>query len=123
MPCNSDYMEANGFEIEISRVACLLDELNGKSQIDKSHWRGYHPQVYSKGIGKPVADSMVRELCDRLSRINVTEYSLEMQIWWRDHKRADKERLEREMREKHEQRDRQAALAKLSDYERRLLGL
>jgi hypothetical protein len=27
MACNSDYMAANGKEIQLSRVACLLDEL------------------------------------------------------------------------------------------------
>lgn len=80
MPCNSDYLEANDYERELSRVACLLDELDGKP-IDQSHWRGsagpYHPAVYSRCITKEDADRM---------------YSLEMQMWWRDHQAADKAR-------------------------------
>ena len=30
MPCNGDYLAANGKEVQLSRVACLLDELDGK---------------------------------------------------------------------------------------------
>ena len=84
MPCKSDYLEADGKEVELSRVACLLGEFDGKP-IDKSHWRGYHPAVYNKQVD---GDAMVSELCERLQMVDVTKYSLEMQIWWRDHQAA-----------------------------------
>ncbi len=93
MPCNSDYMAANGYERELSRVACLLDELAGKTW-ERSHWNGYHPRVYNKA-DRSMGDQMVRELCSALQERDVTQYSLEMQIWWRDHQAADKARGEK----------------------------
>ena len=119
MPCDSSHMEANGKEREMSRVACLLDELDGKP-IDRDHWRGYHPVVYNK---KTDDDKMVADLCMMLQRVDVTKHSLEMQMWWRDHQQADKDRIEHEMQRKKDGADRDAALAKLTDYERGLLGL
>jgi hypothetical protein len=28
-------------------------------------------------------------LCARLRQVDVTQYSLEMQLWWRDHQQVD----------------------------------
>lgn len=119
MPCNSDYMEADRREIEISRVACLLDELDGLP-IKKNHWDGYHPLVYNK---PDRGNELVAELCEKLRNTDVTRYSLEMQIWWRDHQAADKERLEAELRDATRRQEKEAALAKLTPHERKLLGL
>jgi hypothetical protein len=121
MPCNSDYMQASNIEVELSRVACLLDELDGKP-INPSHWRGYHPAIYCR-VGSVNADSLVAELCSRLQNTDVTKHSLEMQMWWRDHKIADKARLEMEIRLAKEKEDKEKAIAKLTPYERELLGL
>ena len=121
MPCNSDYLNASDWEIEISRVACLLDELKGKP-IDPDHWRGYHPDVYGK-CARVDGDNMVAALCANLRRLDVSNYSLEMQMWWRDHQKADAERVTREQAEAQKAADREAALAKLTDYERELLGV
>lgn len=63
------------------------------------------------------------ELCLRLQVADVTKYSLELQMWWRDHQAADKARLEHEMARKQNEEERAVALAKLTDYERKLLGL
>ena len=71
MPCNSDYMTATGYETEISRVACLLDELDGK-KFTPSCWGGYHPLVYGK-ITRKLGDAMVSALCASLQTIDVTE--------------------------------------------------
>ena len=119
MPCNSDYMEATGKEVALSQVACLLDELDGKP-LDRSHWRGYHPAVYNQAAD---ADGLVSELCLRLQSLDVTKQSLEMQMWWRDHQAADKARLEHEIARKQTDAERQAALSKLTKYERELLGV
>jgi hypothetical protein len=119
MPCESGYLAANDYEVRMSRVACLLEELDGKP-IDGEHWGGYHPRVYCKD---PSSDEMVQELCSRLQKLDVTKYSLEMQVWWRDHQKADKERLERGIREATELKARAEAMAKLTPYERGLLGL
>lgn len=124
MPCNSDYLSATRAEIALSRVACLLDEIDGKKIIDPSHWAGYHPRVYSRiSLPGPDADAMVAQLCAHLSESDVSKYSLEMQTWWRDHVVADKARLEHESRDVGEKEEREAALAKLSAREKGLLGL
>lgn len=122
MPCNSDYMEANEREVLLSRTACLLDELNGATEINRSHWNGYHPLVYNKG-GIDLGDTLVNALCERLQHEDVTKRSLEMQIWWRDHLKADGERLEREISAAQEKKTVKTALGKLSLRERQLLGL
>lgn len=119
MPCNSDYLEATRKEVELSKVACLLDELDGKP-INESHWRGYHPSVYNKLVN---SDELVSELCHRLKSEDVTKLSLEMQIWWRDHKAADKARIEHDIARKKTDAERQAAISKLSKHERELLGI
>lgn len=121
MPCNSDYMVASNYEQELSRVACLLDELAGK-QWERSWWGGYHPRVYCKA-GRGMGDQMVRELCDALQDCDVTQCSLEMQIWWRDHQAADNARCERELARAKTDAEREVALAKLTPRERKLLGL
>lgn len=113
-------MDASHREVELSRVACLLDELDGR-EFNAEHWKGYHPNVYCQPDAH--GDALVSALCDRLQRIDVKKYSLEMQMWWRDHQRADKERIEKELAEKQTAAARRAALAKLTKHERKLLGL
>ena len=120
MPCNSDYMHANNYEIKISQVMCLLDELKGKKWTNSS-WDGYHPKVYNKGHID--GDKLVSELCVKLQKVSVTDYSLEMQLWWRDHLKADKERVNNEIRNKKGKAAKAAALAKLTPHERELLNL
>jgi len=105
MPCNSDYLQANGLEIELSRVYQLLDELEGKN-IDKKAWDGYDNRAYCRA-NKETLDTKVSELCVKLQSINVKNCSLEMQLWWRNHQEADanrkeNERLRKEMEEKTE---------------------
>lgn len=122
MPCNSDYMSASGMEKSISIVACLLDELDGITTT-KSWWEGYHPRVYNN-YTKEKVDKMVAELCSRLQEVeDITKCSLEMQIWWRDHQRADKARIEAELEAQKRQADREALINRLSKYERSLLGV
>lgn len=66
---------------------------------------------------------MVSKLCSKLQKADVSAYSLEMQIWWRDHQKADKKRLQAELDEAKSQAERKKALAKLTTYEKQLLGL
>lgn len=120
MPCNSDYMRANDYEVRLSQAACLLDELNGRGGIDKSHWSGYHPMIYNQKVD---GDALVSELCGRLQGLDVSKFSLEMQVWWRDHQQADKERLEAEALQRKTEAEKSAALEKLTPYERSLLGI
>lgn len=122
MPCNSDYMAASDFEVQMSRVACLLDEIEGEP-IDRAHWGGYHPRIYNRSPSKAEADDMVARLCSFLRDADVTRYSLEMQMWWRDHLHADQARIERELREADTEAQRKSALSKLTPDERKALGL
>ncbi len=119
MPCNCDHMNATNKEIELSKIACLLDELTGQ-EINTHHWGGYHPYVYSNWVD---GDALIAELCNKIQRIDVTQYSLEMQTWWRDHKKIDKARIESELKQQKTAHDKEQALVKLTDYERELLDL
>jgi hypothetical protein len=116
-------MEASDREIAISQVYCLLDELKGQTVRNDSHWRGYHPKVYNKGLIKQEQDVVVESLCSKLQNLDVSKYSLEMQMWWRDHQAADKARIEKELAEETNGVDRARALGKLTSHERKLLGL
>lgn len=119
MPCNSDYLRATGEEIAISQVMCLLEELEGK-KIEPHYWKGHHPLVYNKTID---GNELVRKLCAKLKKVDVTKYSLEMQIWWRDHQNADLKRLETEAKAQKMEEVKAKALKKLTPRERKLLGL
>ncbi len=98
MPCNCNHMQANQKEKLLSQIACLLDELNGKETLNADHWRGYHPRVYNNTME---GDKLISELCSRIKNLkkdDLSNYSLELQIWWREHQKHDEERLERERR-------------------------
>lgn len=124
MPCNCDHLGANGLEKEISRVQCLLDELDTGVEVDSSSgaWDGYHTKVYNK-IDKSLGDKLTEELCTRLQSVDVTKYSFEMQAWWRDHLRADKLRIQKELNHQKDEEAKKAAIAKLTKHERKLLNL
>lgn len=46
-----------------------------------------------------------------------------MQIWWRDHQKADKKRVKAEIKKEKKEAARKKALEKLTDYEKKLLNL
>lgn len=121
MPCNSDYMRPGPYEISLSKVLALLGELDGQP-ID--------PDTYGSGTGaaygnadKETLDRATAQLCERLLASDVTKHSLEMQMWWRDHQRADAERIALQKRIYSEETLRKAALRKLSAEERKALGV
>jgi len=122
MPCNSDYMNATQHEINLSVVYGLLDELKIGS-LPENFGTGYDKRVYNKGLSKKHLDEKTKELCSKLQKIDVTKYSLEMQMWWRDNKKADAKRLQKKLNERKTAKEKEKALAKLTPYERQLLGL
>lgn len=122
MPCNSDYLYPNESEVELSRVVCLLDEAEYGLAIDPCRWNGSHPKVYNKGLGKADADWLVSRLCDRLRQVpDIRVYSLELQIWWRNHLAADAKRVAAERAGTDRDALRATALAKLTPAERDVL--
>jgi hypothetical protein len=124
MPCNGDYLNPSGLEQQAAQCACLLDELNNKT-FTRSDWDGYHPATYNKIISRESLDSLVRDLCSRLQSLPrpITDYSLELQTWWRDHQVADEARRAGEQLAEQRAAVRRQALAKLTPIERHALGL
>lgn len=125
MPCVSDYMEATGREEALSRVLLLLDELDGKGTPDSngSGWRGYDDRAYGRADQSRL-DSATERLCERLKkRGGAADLSLEMQVWWRDHQRADRARVAREKADAKRAREVEQAMQKLTARERNLLGV
>ncbi len=124
MPCNCDHLEANALERETSKVACFLDELNGKDW-SLTRFEGYHPAVYNV-VTRELADQLTRSLCSKLKKLPKSEIlkkSFELQIWWRDHQKADKEREKKTKRESKNLNLKKQALKKLTKQEKKALGL
>jgi hypothetical protein len=119
-------MEPSATEIEVSKMACILDELNG-GKIDKVYWKGYHPKVYSQTYDK-YNNSISKEELEKilviaLKKVDVTKYSLEVQMWWRDYKERDKV-TKSVLKEKRKQdKIKEKALAKLTPEEKAVLHL
>ena len=126
MPCNCDHLEPSRTEIKMSKVACLLDEFNGK-KIDGCHWRGMHPKVYNQTYDRYAGDydaaEMTQELVEKIKACRVTDYSLEMQVWWRDYQKRNLDEAAKVQAEKEEQEQRNNALGKLTDTDKKALGL
>ena len=121
MPCNSDYMEPTTKEKQISEVLFFLQEVSRPfAQLPKD--RHNHPDV-REVLRSGYEDEFVAELCDLLEGADVTKYSLELQIWWRDHKAADAKRRSQEEEEARRRQYRASARAKLTPEERRAVGL
>jgi len=91
MPCDCSYMEPTTREIELSTIKTGLDELTGKPY---NYRRGYHPEVYNKGVKDDMADEWISSLCETCQYLgdDIKNCSLELQMWWRDHQRIDRER-------------------------------
>jgi len=115
MPCNCDHIEPNYRERESAKVIDLLVEV-GLLREDKA--QGIYGDVVN-------LDFHTEQLCDFCQQDNgyVSRCSLELQMWWRDHQKADKERLKQEQMEAKTDEEKSVALKKLSPYERELLGL
>jgi len=124
MPCDSSHMISSQIERELSKVYQLLDELDGVPLNIKRYGDGYDSRAYNRA-SRGVLDKKTRELCERLQSgdIDVTRYSLELQMWWRDHQIADAEKAEEKKRKVTEERKKKLALAKLTKAERELLEL
>jgi hypothetical protein len=115
MPCQSDYLEPTDREKESARVIELLKEVRGR------RFNHEHPSdVY--GVPSRL-DADTQALCRWCRTHDVTKQSLELQLWWQRHQKADAARKRREQKKKVEDQARTKALAKLTQRERQLLGL
>ena len=115
MPCRSDYMEPSAREEESLNVMAMLYEMD---LLDSP------PDIYGD---TSKLDEHTRMLCDCCKHAHakglVSELPLELQIWWRDHQKADEIRMEKLRKKAEFERKKQRALSKLTDEERRVLGL
>jgi len=117
MPCNSDYLEPNQREKNGSKVLALIEELEA----------GNLPDYYGHGfVGRNYYDGNLDDdtatLCSKLQELgDVSNCSLELQMWWRDHQEADKRRIENELKTAEKAKDRERAISKLTSYELKLL--
>ena len=124
MGCNSDYLEPTNKEVEASKVLALLEEVKTGVLPDYFGEGTYH-KVYNKD-SSAILEKKVPSLCKKLSKKSESEikdYSLELQLWWRDHLKADKERLEASLKLAKEKKERDALIAKMTPHEKSLLGL
>ncbi len=124
MPCNSSYMDPTQGELNLATVYQLLDEIK-TGKLTEDFPDGFDNRAYGKSdadIQKDL-DKRTAELCKKLQKLDVKKYSLELQMWWRDHQKADKERIEKFLEKKKTNADKKKAMDKLTDYEKELLGL
>ena len=115
MPCKSDGPYYDSVALAVILIYRHLDELAGKSPKDR-HWGFLRADQGD-------LDRLTAHLCGKLKSVDVTSYSLELQMWWRDHQAADKARDDKRVQENALEARKQAALAKLTDEECELLGL
>ena len=126
MPCRSDHMEPQPREVEMSRVLTLIDETRGK-KFDKENYRGYHPNAYCQGPTQSELNEKTAYLCGHLREVekrqDISKYSLELQMWWRDHKKADKRHAAEDREAARLARLRKAAAGRLTKKQREALGI
>jgi len=117
-------MEPTSWEVENSKVLALLEELK-TNELPEWYGNGSNSKVYG-ATDQKILDKNTEELCSALqtkSDKEISKMSLEMQLWWRDHKAADKKRLLAELEKAKNEELKLKAMSKLTPFERKLLGL
>jgi hypothetical protein len=132
MPCNSDYLEASGQELESKRVCGLIVYLFGRLEKRVDPWIATAAEHYYGNLAR--LDEATKILCEACR--SLTEEETEKHIydahdkgardlasWWERHQEWDRRRVaeEEELRRRVMLKDR--ALKKLSVDEIRALGL
>lgn len=114
MPCDNSYQNPSPREQESARVIRFLQE------IGLPHGK---PHECYGNVGTLDADT--RRLCTwcKDHRTEIKDHSLEFQIWWRDHQKADVARAEARVQAAKVARIRKQALKKLTLEERKALKL
>lgn len=90
-------------------MPCSEWKENGSSSVDRDT--------------KDKLDQTTSMLCEVLQKTDTSKLSLKVRRWWMDHQRMDKLRLEADLQRKKTKLQKEKALAKLTPYERKLLGL
>jgi hypothetical protein len=132
MPCQSDYLEASGQELESSRVCSLIRYLYKRIQKETPKWITKAANDYYGNVNR--LDEATKILCENLRKLTESEMekfvydahnkeARKLASWWERHQEWDKRRVaeENEIRRKIMLKDR--ALKKLTVSEIKALGL
>lgn len=125
MGCRSDYMEPDATEVENSKLDAMLEELK-TGKLPKYFGTGMLADGNYADRGQLTANLKTKKLCGELKKKSTGELkklSLETQLWWRDHKVADKRHAVEDAAEKKRKAVAKKALEKLSPAERKALNL
>lgn len=115
MPCYSE--PPSHREYEERRLNGLLDEIDDPRPRQHGGSNSFGPM---RAI---TLDEATQTLCAWCRTHDVSTRSLELQIWWRDHRAWDARRVEQEKADAEAARVRAEAASKLTDAERKALGL
>lgn len=99
MPCRSDHMEPTTREKEFSVVLTFLEELK-TGELNKDYLNGYNPPAYTQNPTQEQLNEATAQLCQEISEYTVTDFSLELQMWWRDHQEGEERRAKEDAEEK-----------------------
>ena len=125
MPCSSSHMDSTLLEQELSRVFAFLDEVNYKiTEHSENFGSGYDDRVYGKATQR-LLDYKTSLLCATITNTSrpLSKFSLELQLWWRDHQRLDAARAKTKELALSNKSLRESGLAKLLPEEREALSL
>ena len=82
-----------------------------------------YPEPEADTHNGPLADALCKVMQEHEAREEMGCFDASALKWWEDHKARDRARVEQDLREADRCNARAEALAKLSPFERRLLGL
>lgn len=100
------------------------NELDGR--VGPTEWQGRTHKDLDTASHRVIIQTATRTLCAKLrdkTPEEIREYSLELQMWWRDHQRVDLDRRDRLRVSIQDATDTLAALTKLTERERALLNV
>jgi hypothetical protein len=120
-------MEASWSEVTAGKLYLVHDEVFSGKRVTADTWShaGYDRRVYNQWRDIP-RDQLVQAICAELESATpetLARYSLEVQMWWRDHQAADRDRIKKEEAKAAANQARASGLAKLTPEERQALGL
>ena len=132
MPCNCDYLNASGKELESIRVCKLLDYLQERIGIETPTWVKKAAANYYGNVDR--LDEATKILCYRLRALSPGEMekyvydshnktARRLAGWWERHQEWDERRVKEEEEAAQLAATKKAALSKLSQKELAALGL
>lgn len=89
-----DWPSLAAVEREASRIAQLLQEIGTGNPVDPSQFKNDRIYGVSTDVVKADTESLC-ELCQQIeARNELSSYSLELQMWWREYKKIDEKHKE-----------------------------